>query len=203
MFHVQIRRFPHNACRFNMTDQELRTHVLDPWLSGEEVHLADRRWRATEATLTIVDGPRVGADVLTMGRGWRHVQREGADVTATLLAQAPVSGAATDMGERAKPGDAPGVAIDSLALELLEALTTGDQPLAAAWRLAATFTPTASAPESMQLADRAVRRLLDGGLVTLRPGQPATAPTPDPAAILTSPASWGPDPPDAAWLHRL
>ncbi len=57
MYHVELRQFPHNMCRFNLTDAELRA-IVEPWAREQVVDFGERKWSPQTATLTILEGPR-------------------------------------------------------------------------------------------------------------------------------------------------
>lgn len=84
--------------------------------------------------------------------------------------------------ERGSDGDAPtrqatstaeessadfGLLADSLGLQLLALLDRGTTGLSSAWELAQDRLPGRSAGESLALAERAVRALLDSGLIVI------------------------------------
>jgi len=108
MYHVELRQFPHNLCRFNLSEHELRA-IAERWAREQWVALGDRKWDPNQARLTILEGPKIGPEQLTMGRGWRAAQRGGSDVTASVLAnaRARLSGASPG-GARAAPRAAGG-----------------------------------------------------------------------------------------------
>jgi hypothetical protein len=85
MFHIELRQFPHNFCRFNLSERELRAIVLDAWAKGERVELGERGWDPAQASLTVLAGPRLQTQDLSMGRGWSNAQRQGSDVTERML----------------------------------------------------------------------------------------------------------------------
>ena len=87
MYHVELRQFPHNLCRFNLSEHELRA-IAERWAREQWVALGDRKWDPHQARLTILEGPEIGPEQLTMGRGWRAAQRSGSDVTGRVLADA-------------------------------------------------------------------------------------------------------------------
>lgn len=88
VYHVELRHFPRNVCRFNLSAAELRATVLEPWVADRPFELGELRWDPRQARLTVFEAPRIPPDQLSMGRGWRTVQREGRDVTARLLGAA-------------------------------------------------------------------------------------------------------------------
>ena len=86
MFHVELRRFPHVARAFNVSDDELRTRYVIPWVRGSAIVLEDRRWTLDKKTrLTIYEGSPIAPEERGLGRGWSAVTREGRDVTEQLL----------------------------------------------------------------------------------------------------------------------
>jgi hypothetical protein len=155
MYHLELRHFPHSACRFNLTEQEVRV-VLEPWARERIVEFGERKWSPHQATLTILEGPRLEIEQLSMGRGWRTAQREGRDVTERLLADAKEAADASDRASaRVRPSDGGGLA-DPLALGVQLASLLGRDPagLLSAWRAAAARQPGLSPSETLALAER-------------------------------------------------
>ncbi len=91
VYHVELRHFPRNLCHFNMGAAELQSAILEPWAADRMFDLGELRWDPRQARLTILEGPRIPPDQLTMGRGWSTAKRQGTDVTARLLAAAGAS----------------------------------------------------------------------------------------------------------------
>ena len=89
MYHVELRHFPRNVCRFNLSAEELRTTVLEPWVADRPFELGSSSWDPRQARITVFEGSLIPPDQLSMGRGWRTAQHEGRDVTAQLLGGAP------------------------------------------------------------------------------------------------------------------
>ena len=87
MYHVELRHFPHNMCRFNIGDQELWA-IVEPWARGQPIEFGEYTWNPQQATLRILEGPEIPLGQLTMGRGWRTAERQGTDVTDKLIARA-------------------------------------------------------------------------------------------------------------------
>jgi hypothetical protein len=190
VYHVEMRQFPHNMCRFNLSAQELRSAVLEPWAHNPWVEFGERKWVPHQATLTVIEGPRIPFGALTMGRGWRTAQREGREVTEELLgalaresprATAPaVAPAAAGQAAGLAAGPATGLAAgqasatdlaaDSLGLELLAQIGAEPAPLRRAWELAAERHAGSPASATLALAERAVESLLRGRLVVLLSG---------------------------------
>jgi len=166
MYHLEMRQFPHNMCRFNMSSEEVLA-VVEPWANDRWVELGERRWSPHQAKMTIIEGPRIPVEQLTMGRGWRQAQRHATDVTERVLAEARARGGGV---RQAPPGDAPaqaGLLADSLGLELIAMLDERPAPLLRAWTLAGARCPDRSASESLELAEQAVRSLLRSHLIVL------------------------------------
>jgi hypothetical protein len=199
VYHVEIRQFPHNACRFNLTERELLP-IAVPWAREEWVELGERKWNVNQATLTIVEGPRLSLPQLAMGRGWRNAQRQGQVVTDRVLetlkqapgaadqattASATTASATARAGERgpANPSAERAAADfdllgDSLGLEILAALDQGPVTLALVWRLAGARLGDRPASEGLALGEQAIRSLLERGLVVLQ-ALPVGTPVPD------------------------
>jgi hypothetical protein len=175
MYHVELRQFPHNMCRFNLTDAELRV-IVEPWALERVVDFGERKWNSQMARITILEGPQMPLEQLTMGRGWRAAQRQGEDVTERVLAatrealaaaqsapappspQVPAQSGAPAQGGAAGPA-APakgGALADPLALGVQLASLLGDDPagLLSAWKEVAARSSGLSPSESLALAER-------------------------------------------------
>jgi hypothetical protein len=180
-------------CRFNLSAQELRAAVLEPWVQERWIEFGERKWSPQQATLTVLEGPRIPFGQLTMGRGWRTAEREGREVTDELLAAvgrelastsaadeahgkpAPRAGAAAlvERAAGATSGDASAeeLAADSLGLELLARIGLGRAPLRRVWDLASERHPGSPPSATLALAERAVESLLQRQLVVLSRGE--------------------------------
>jgi hypothetical protein len=88
VFHVELRRFPHVARAFNLSEDELQARILVPWMRGNSVELEERRFSPDRARLTIYEGPAVATEDRGLGRGWSTVTRDGVEVTTRVLAAA-------------------------------------------------------------------------------------------------------------------
>lgn len=178
VYHVELRQFPHNTCRFNVAGEELRAKLLLPWAQERWVEFGERKWSPHQATLTVLEGPRIPFGQLTMGRGWRTAQRSARDVTEEVLAgvkeeleegtgagaRSPVAVGPTGPADTAH-GEDPTAA--SLALELLAQLGGGPLPLRRVWELAAERDPGSVPSAALALAERAIESLLGSGLIVL------------------------------------
>lgn len=86
-YHLEIRDFPRNVNRFNMSGTEIGA-VLLAWAQERVFELADQKWNPQTAEMTVLEGPEIPVSGLSMGRGWPTALREGQDVTARVLAEA-------------------------------------------------------------------------------------------------------------------
>jgi hypothetical protein len=154
MYHVELRQFPHNVNRFNLDARELGPIVV-PWVREKAVDLGERKWSPHQARLTILEGPRLAVEDLSMGRGWRAAQRESEDVTERILDEARAAMDAAAAAAAAAPS-APAALSDPLALGVALASLLGSDPagLLSAWREVAARAPGLSPSESLALAER-------------------------------------------------
>ncbi len=86
-YHLEIRDFPRNVNRFNMSGTEIGV-VLLAWAQERVFELADQKWNPQTAEMIVLEGPEIPVSGLSMGRGWPTAMREGDDVTARVLAEA-------------------------------------------------------------------------------------------------------------------
>lgn len=165
MYHVELRQFPHNFCRFNLTETELREAVLDAWARGEWIEFGERKWNPQQAKLVVVEGPQIPLEQLSMGRGWRIAEREGKDVTEQLLKAAHgvsaslAEGVATNEQARFQAAITLGLdpAVVSSVVELLGLLGEDALPLLRAWQLALEAQPDRTPSECLARAEDLVR----------------------------------------------
>jgi hypothetical protein len=161
VYHVELRQFPHNFCRFNLTEGQLREAVLGAWARGEWIEFGERKWNPQQAKLTVLEGPQIPLERLSMGRGWHVAAREGQDVTAQLLAAArtvnvtAAGSAATSEQARSQAAAAPGLdpSTASLAAQLLVLLGEDPISLMRAWQLALERHPDRTPSECLALAE--------------------------------------------------
>lgn len=179
MYHLELRQFPHSLWRFNLTEAQLRV-IAEPWAREQWVELGERKWSPHQAKLTILEGPQLPVQELSMGRGWRNAQRRSEDVTERVLAtlekarrQEP---GAVSHAPAPKSSSEPALLADSLGLELLSRLDHAPAPLARAWRLAHELFPDRAPSECLALAEQAISSLLQRRLIVL---VASTADTPD------------------------
>ncbi len=155
MFHVELRRFPHVARAFNVSEKELRTRYVVPWVRGAPISLNDRQWTADRKTrLTIYEAPAIAAEERGLGRGWSNVTREGDEVTEQLL-------------DEARKAVAPSVPLPELKAALLAAAQQGPVRAAEAVALAGG---RGRVSERLALTELAVWELLHEGRLSLADG---------------------------------
>jgi hypothetical protein len=106
MYHVELRQFPHNMCRFNL-DKAALAAILDPWVQRRVVEFGERKWHPEQARVRILEGPSIPVAQLTMGRGWRTAERQSTDVTERLLAEAEANRDVVAAAEAAAAGESP------------------------------------------------------------------------------------------------
>jgi hypothetical protein len=166
MFHLRLRQFPHNHCQFNLTEADASSFA-ELWVRGDWMTVGGRHWNPRQARVTLIEAPRLEGAQLSMGRGWRQVERTGKDATQRLLAAAaPLGSSETPPGERNRPhegalaGHTAGVrASGEPSLEpgaLIALLGEGPRArqLIEAWRRIAARFPDRSPSESLAQAER-------------------------------------------------
>jgi hypothetical protein len=94
-FHVEVSTALRHARAFNLSPEELRQTVLEPWLSRRSVELGDRKWNPEESDLKVLEGPELSNPDLNFGQGWANAERSSADVTAGVLGAAQESRSAS------------------------------------------------------------------------------------------------------------
>jgi hypothetical protein len=161
MYHVQLRQFPHNLCRFNLDEGELRA-LLAPWVLEKPLELGERKWSPHQATLTVLEGPHLELQQLSMGRGWRAAERHGEDVTARVLAAAasasvaPAPGGTAPMQPATQGAQGPADPL-TLGVQLASLLGADPARLLEAWRQASVENPGLSPSETLAAAEAALR----------------------------------------------
>lgn len=153
----------------NLTVEELRAEVLEPWGRDEPVALGERSWRASGgAQLTVIEGPEVPVGSLTMGRGWSVALREGREVTRELLGSTGRGAGGKPAGAAGRPGGvADPVLADALGLDLIKRLGEGPVSLQEVWRLAGERDPERAPAAGLELARAAVISLSRSRLAVL------------------------------------
>jgi hypothetical protein len=159
MYHVELRQFPHNFCRFNLTEGELRETILETWVQGGWIELGERKWNPHQAKLTVLEGPHLPVEQLSMGRGWRNAVRSSEDVTERVTVAARGTLEPSPDSPRASPPATTkaGPAVEALVLELLKQLGDDPVPLVRAWLLALERHPDRTPSECLALAEGFLR----------------------------------------------
>jgi hypothetical protein len=173
VYHVELRDFPHNMARFNLDQRGLQA-IVEPWARGQKVEFGEHLWNPQEAEITILEGPQIPLGQLSMGRGWRTAERQGKDVTDSVITAvrqamfagpggAQAGGASGPVGTvAAEPALAPRAyttAGDPLALGMQLATLLGPDAmrLLDAWRAAAAASPGRTPSESLATAEQELR----------------------------------------------
>jgi len=68
-FHVEVSGGINHARAFNLSLEELRKTVLEPWLTERPVELGEQRWEPRESALRILEGPHLDPPDLSFGQG--------------------------------------------------------------------------------------------------------------------------------------
>jgi hypothetical protein len=160
-YHLELRQFPRNFTRFNLTGAEIGTIALT-WAQERMLTIDDEKWSPAEATMIILEGPTIPIERLSMGRGWPTALRESEDVTERVLAEARVamresSAPAAPNGTSGAPSGVPAHPdVDPLALGVELGGLLGAEPsrLLAAWRAVAARSSGLAPSESLALAER-------------------------------------------------
>ena len=151
MYHVELRQFPHNMCKFNLSERELLDTIVGGWAQGQWIEMGERKWNPHQAKLTVLEGPHLPLEELAMGRGWRNAQHQSEDVTERVLAQA---------GQASQAQVVPQAAPAGVPADQLQPLLGSDPTaLLAAWRLSAERRPELAPSESLALAEATLRSL--------------------------------------------
>ncbi len=86
-FHVEISGGINHARAFNLSLDELRRQVLEPWLTGRPVELGEREWPPADSSLRILEGRHLEPPDLSFGQGWSNAERAAEDVTRRMLVE--------------------------------------------------------------------------------------------------------------------
>jgi hypothetical protein len=155
VYHIQLRRFPHNTHRFNLSEEQLQ-EIVAPWCQERWIELGERKWNPNQAQLTILEGPELAVEELSMGRGWGAALRECRDVTQRVLAAARGSGPGPPASGAVEAAQAPTDG-DATSAQLLALLGDEPQTLLEAWSHASALYRNRSPSERLALAEDALR----------------------------------------------
>jgi hypothetical protein len=117
-FHVEVRRSFHRARVFNLTEEQVRRRVLEPWSRGATVELGDREWKPADSKLTVLEGQTLDTADLALGQGWSNATKVAEDVTTKLLA--PGQAAVAVLADTPATATAIGSLLGDLGLRPLE-----------------------------------------------------------------------------------
>lgn len=84
-FHVEIAGGINHARAFNLSLEDLRRTILEPWLTRRPVELGEHEWDPRESSLRILEGPHLDMPDLSFGQGWSNAERSSEDVTRRVL----------------------------------------------------------------------------------------------------------------------
>lgn len=90
-FHVEVSSGLRHARAFNLSPEEVRRALLEPWLSGRQVSLGDRKWDPEGSRLRVLEGPELSNPELSFGQGWANAERSAEEVTSRVLGAAQES----------------------------------------------------------------------------------------------------------------
>jgi hypothetical protein len=160
VFHIELRQFPHNACKFNLTEMEMR-EIVEPWSRDAWIEVGERKWSPHQARLTVLEGPHLAVEDLAMGRGWRNAQHQSQDVTEGVIAEALAESSAGEAQATSTENGPAGGDLTSASRDADLRPLLGPDPTALlqAWRLASERRPELSPSESLALAERTLRSL--------------------------------------------
>jgi hypothetical protein len=198
VYHIELREFPHNTHAYNLDVARLQATVLDPWIAEKVFELGGREWIPQRTTLTILEGPELPLNRLSMGRGWNAALKASKNVTEELVRAAKdgIGGVAI---ARPNAGRAPDIERD-----ILSRCAVGPLSLPAVWDRAEPVAPSAAAGERLVLAEAALRHLLAEGHVTLCRGEENDAPalpSDEADAVLRTREAWSNDRSSALFVH--
>jgi hypothetical protein len=155
VYHVELRQFPHNMCRFNLSEEELLDTIVGAWVEDKWIEFGERKWNPNQARLTVLEGPQLAVEELAIGRGWRGAQRHSEDVTERVLEQERAR-----QDAQAAAASAAAAAGTAGADERVLALLGADPgALLASWRLTAERRPELAPSEALALAEATLRSL--------------------------------------------
>ena len=105
-YHLELRSFPRQCLRFNQSGTDVGAIVL-PWVQDRVFEIDGEKWAPYDSQITILEGPPIPLERLSMGRGWSAAQREGTDVTDRVLSEARTAIADGSVYVQRPPEEAP------------------------------------------------------------------------------------------------
>jgi hypothetical protein len=154
MYHLELRQFPKRVHRFNLDGAELGEIVL-PWVQEKLVELGEQKWSPHQATITILEGPAVPLEKMSLSRGWRAAEHECEDVTERVLSEARAHMASLPVAEQAGGSAGGGSDRDALGLAVQIGALLGPQAtrLLDAWAEVRAREPGLSPSEALARAE--------------------------------------------------
>jgi hypothetical protein len=194
VFHVELKQFPGNARRFNLSRQQLDAEFLVPWLAGDPIKLEDRNYLPEKAKLKILAGPRLRQDEIGMGRGWANAERAGEDITERLLAEVKAVAAPS----------AQDALVEDFKAAVVIACSDRRLPLREVAAMSGARHQGARVSEQLALAERAVWELLHQRRILLfLAGEASAVPRERWEPVVLAWASWSGDEAPAAEIEAL
>jgi hypothetical protein len=165
MFHAEMRAGTHVVREFNLDERSLWLRYLAPLMDGKEFVREGHEWIPNKTRLTILEGPELRTDQISMGRGWPNAQRASTEVTGAVLTRArelrdAAAATRTPGGEPEAPPDAGWRILRERLIGRLGAGPVSAQQIEA---LAASAMPDADQAVRTAACERAVWELLAAG----------------------------------------
>jgi hypothetical protein len=155
VYHLELRQFPRRVHRFNLDGPQLGALLL-PWAEEKLVELGEQKWSPAEATMTVLEGPEIPLETVSLARGWRLVQKDSKDVTERVLeeAKSQVAAASSAAGAQAAASGAQqaGETI-ALAMQLGALLGADASRLLEHWREVRARDGSLAPSEALRLAE--------------------------------------------------
>lgn len=162
MFHIQLSQSVHVSREFNLSEEDLRRRIVEPWLARSLISSGDRDWAPERAKLTIYEGPELGPGELGIGRGWGNVTKQGTDVTARWLARQVAAPAPATGPSGPPPGE-----LERCRQEIARCAREGELDLGDCLAIAGALHFGSRVSERVALVEQAVWELLHMNLITL------------------------------------
>ena len=170
MLHVEMRFRFQTARAFNLGAEEVETRFLKPLRAGKVFEYEGKEWDPRKTKLKVYEAPELAAHQLGMGRGWQTVEKEGREVTATMLAGG--GSGVTEAPEQtagARPQAQRPPVTDQLHERLIGRLSAGPVTLPEVIAIATDLMPESDVDERAAVSAQAIWELLREGNAQLSP----------------------------------
>ena len=118
------------------------------------MELGDQRWDPGESELRILEGPELGQQELTLGRGWNNAERSASDVTARLLREAATDALVVAvLAQTPAGGEAATALLSSLGVRTIDWAALRARIVAAATVVAQAPLALAEVPVALLLVE--------------------------------------------------